>query len=101
MGLWGPHRVEGTALQPMVSWCCSSVVPAPIKATEIGWVAGDVTMGTGNSEELSHSLMMLRQKICKNMARYFKSQTKGRFLHRRCQEVTRGQILGLFDGMPG
>lgn len=44
-------------------------------------------------EELSHSLMMLRQKICKNMARYFKSQTKGKFLYRTCQEVARGQSL--------
>lgn len=76
-------------------------MPAPIMATEVGWVVSDVTVGRGNLEQLSHSPVMLRQKICKNMARYFKSQTKGRFLQRRCQEVARGQILSLSDDMLG
>lgn len=82
----------GAALQPVVSRCCPSALLALVTATELGWVVGDITMGIENSDEVSYSLMMLRQKICENMVKYFKSQTKGKFLHRRCQEVAQGQI---------
>ena len=46
-GLWGPHRVGGAALQPVVLQRCPSVVLAPVTATELSWVAGTLLWEQG------------------------------------------------------